>query len=57
MGNYGAQKTLAVRRGSKAKGHSKLPIQLGFEPVKIRQFDYWYLSLLREEKTASCKVN
>ncbi len=31
--------------------------RLGFEPVKIRQFDYGYLSPLREEKTASFKVN
>jgi len=30
---------------------------LGFEPQKIRGNDYWYLSPLREEKTASFKVN
>ncbi|HEY0054300.1 MAG TPA: toprim domain-containing protein [Pedobacter sp.] len=30
---------------------------MGFEPVKIRGNDYWYLSPLREEKTASFKVN
>lgn len=31
--------------------------KLGYEPVKIRRLDYWYLSPLREEKTASFKVN
>lgn len=30
---------------------------LGFKPEKIRNNDYWYLSPLREEKTASFKVN
>lgn len=30
---------------------------LGYRPVKIRENDYWYLSPLREEKTASFKVN
>jgi hypothetical protein len=30
---------------------------LGYEPVKIRRDDYWYLSPLRDEKTASFKVN
>ena len=30
---------------------------LGFEPVKIRNADYWYLSPLRSEKTASFKIN
>jgi len=30
---------------------------LGHEPTKIRGNDYWYLSPLREEKTASFKVN
>lgn len=30
---------------------------LGHRPVKIRGNDYWYLSPLREEKTASFKVN
>ena len=29
---------------------------LGFEPAKIRNFDYWYLSPLRKEKTPSFKV-
>lgn len=31
--------------------------KLGHEPAKIRHFDYWYLSPLREEKTPSFKVN
>jgi DNA primase len=31
--------------------------KLGHDPVKIRHFDYWYLSPLREEKTPSFKVN
>lgn len=31
--------------------------KLGFEPVKIRGFNYWYLSPLRNEKTPSFKVN
>ena len=31
--------------------------KLGYEPVKVRNCDYWYLSPLREEKTASFKVN
>ncbi len=31
--------------------------KLGYEPVKVRNSDYWYLSPLREEKTASFKVN
>lgn len=31
--------------------------RLGFTPNKIRGNDYWYLSPLREEKTASFKVN
>lgn len=30
---------------------------LGYEPAKVRHFDYWYLSPLREEKTPSFKVN
>jgi DNA primase len=30
---------------------------LGYEPAKIRNFDYWYLSPLRSEKTPSFKVN
>ena len=30
---------------------------LGHQPVKIRGNDYWYLSPLREEKTASFKIN
>lgn len=30
---------------------------LGHHPEKIRNNDYWYLSPLREEKTASFKVN
>src|SRR5688500_8509892 len=30
---------------------------LGFHPEKIRNNDYWYLSPLRDEKTASFKVN
>jgi len=31
--------------------------KLGYEPVKVRNCNYWYLSPLREEKTASFKVN
>jgi len=31
--------------------------RVGYKPAKIRTNDYWYLSLLREEKTASFKVN
>ncbi|MDQ6763140.1 MAG: toprim domain-containing protein [Bacteroidota bacterium] len=31
--------------------------KLGHQPAKIRNFDYWYLSPLREEKTPSFKVN
>ena len=31
--------------------------KLGYEPIKVRNSDYWYLSPLREEKTASFKVN
>jgi hypothetical protein len=31
--------------------------KLGYEPVKVGNSDYWYLSPLREEKTASFKVN
>ena len=30
---------------------------LGHHPQKIRNQDYWYLSPLRDEKTASFKVN
>lgn len=30
---------------------------LGYNPAKIDRTDYWYLSPLREEKTASFKVN
>lgn len=30
---------------------------LGFEPVKIRGNDYWYLSPLRQERTPSFKIN
>src|SRR3954465_13912167 len=30
---------------------------LGFEPQKVKNNDYWYLSPLREEKEASFKVN
>jgi len=30
---------------------------LGHDPVQIRNHDYWYLSPLRAEKTASFKVN
>lgn len=31
--------------------------KLGHEPTKIRNEDYWYLSPLRDEKTASFKIN
>lgn len=31
--------------------------QLGYNPQKISNNDYWYLSPLREEKEASFKVN
>ena len=31
--------------------------KLGYQPAKIRNHDYWYLSPLREEKTPSFKVN
>jgi hypothetical protein len=31
--------------------------QLGYEPKKVRGKDHWYLSPLREESTASFKVN
>lgn len=30
---------------------------LGFEPVRVRNNDYWYLSPLRNERTPSFKVN
>jgi hypothetical protein len=30
---------------------------LGHEPAKIRNFDYWYLSPFRKEKTPSFKIN
>src|SRR5450432_1898984 len=30
---------------------------LGYSPVKIKNDDHWYLSPLRDEKTASFKVN
>lgn len=30
---------------------------LGYKPAKVRNFDYWYLSPLRDEKTPSFKVN
>lgn len=30
---------------------------LGYEPTKIKNFDYWYLSPLRDEKTPSFKIN
>jgi DNA primase len=30
---------------------------LGYEPAKIRNVDYWYISPLRNEKTPSFKVN
>lgn len=30
---------------------------LGHEPAKVRKDDYWYLSPLREENTASFKIN
>src|SRR5438874_13426296 len=30
---------------------------LGFQPQKVKNNDYWYLSPLREEKEASFKVN
>jgi hypothetical protein len=32
-------------------------LKLGYQPQKIKNYDYWYLSPLREEKTASFKVN
>lgn len=35
---------------------SYLP-SLGYEPAKIKNFDYWYHSPLRNEKTPSFKVN
>src|SRR5690606_16241833 len=31
--------------------------RLGYEPAKIRNVDYWYLSPLRDEKTPSFKIN
>ena len=30
---------------------------LNFQPQKVRNQDFWYLSPLRQEKTASFKVN
>jgi hypothetical protein len=30
---------------------------LGYQPQKIRNGDYWYLSPLRDERTASFKIN
>lgn|SRR5690554_936868 len=30
---------------------------LGYKPVKIRNYDYWYLSPLRDEKIPSFKIN
>jgi DNA primase len=30
---------------------------LGYQPQKIRNYHYWYLSPLRDEKAASFKVN
>ena len=32
-------------------------LELGFEPVNIRNVDHWYLSPFRNERTASFKVN
>src|SRR5688572_33253369 len=31
--------------------------KLGYQPAKIRNYDHWYLSPLREERTPSFKVN
>jgi len=31
--------------------------KLGYQPAKVRNYDYWYLSPLRNEKTPSFKVN
>ncbi len=31
--------------------------KFGYQPSKIKNFDYWYLSPLRDEKTASFKIN
>lgn len=31
--------------------------RLGYVPAKVRNEDYWYLSPLRDEKTASFKIN
>jgi DNA primase len=31
--------------------------RLGYQPTKVRNYDYWYLSPLRIEKTPSFKVN
>ncbi len=31
--------------------------KIGYQPQKISNNDYWYLSPLREEKEASFKVN
>ena len=31
--------------------------RLGYQPTKIKNADYWYLSPLRNEKTASFKIN
>ena len=30
--------------------------KLGYQPAKIKNNDYWYLSPLREERTPSFKV-
>ena len=32
-------------------------LKLGYRPQKVSNNDYWYRSPLREEKTASFKVN
>ncbi len=32
-------------------------LKLGYQPAKVRNSDYWYLSPLRKEKTPSFKVN
>jgi DNA primase len=54
--NFREQQSLSLREAKEMDMVDYLS-RLGYEPAKIRNADYWYLSPLRNEKTPSFKVN
>ncbi len=57
MKRYGHQKQMVSAEEVRQLDIVDYLFKLGYQPSKIRNFDYWYLSPLRDEKTPSFKVN